>query len=59
MEITKELLQGYRSKKDEIRELEYMLKPGYHYLHDCRTNTTTLVDHLKNMQKGEKKNDVN
>lgn len=38
---------------------EYLLKPGYHYLHDCRTNTTTLVDHLKNMQKGEKKNDVN
>lgn len=30
---------------------EYLLKPGYHYLHDCRTNTTALVDHLKNVQK--------
>lgn len=26
MEITKELLQGYRSKKDEIQELDYILK---------------------------------
>lgn len=30
---------------------EYLLKPGYHYLHDCRTNITELVDHLKNVQK--------
>ena len=26
MEITKELLQGYRSKKAEIQELDYILK---------------------------------
>lgn len=26
MEITKEQLQGYRSKKDEIAELDYILK---------------------------------
>lgn len=26
MEITKEQLQGYRSKKDEIQELDYILK---------------------------------
>lgn len=26
LEITKELLQGYRSKKDEILELDYILK---------------------------------
>ena len=26
MDITKELLQGYRSKKDEIQELDYRLK---------------------------------
>ena len=26
IEITKELLQGYRSKKDEIQELDYILK---------------------------------
>lgn len=26
MDITKEMLQGYRSKKDEIQELDYILK---------------------------------
>lgn len=26
MDITKELLQGYRSKKDEIQELDYILR---------------------------------
>ena len=26
MDITKELLQEYRSKKDEIQELDYILK---------------------------------
>ena len=35
---------------------EYLLKPGYHYLEDCKTNTTTLVEHLKNIQKGVKEN---
>ena len=35
---------------------EYLLKPGYHYLEDCKTNTTTLVEHLKNIQKGAKEN---
>lgn len=33
---------------------EYLLKPGYHYLHDCRANTSMLVEHLKNVLKGEK-----
>lgn len=33
---------------------EYLLKPGYKYLHDCGTNQTALVEHLKNLQKGEK-----
>lgn len=30
---------------------EYLLKPGYHYLQDCKTNTSALVEHLKNVQK--------
>jgi hypothetical protein len=30
---------------------EYLLKPGYHYLHDCKTNTSALIEHLKNVQK--------
>lgn len=30
---------------------EYLLKPGYHYLHDCLTNRTALVEKLKEVQK--------
>lgn len=30
---------------------EYLLKPGYHHLADCRSNTSALVEHLKKMQK--------
>lgn len=30
---------------------EYLLKPGYHYLNDCCTNTTTLIERLKEVQK--------
>lgn len=40
---------------DSIDTREYLLKPGYRYLQDCRTNTSALVEHLKNLQKGEKK----
>ena len=40
---------------DSIGTREYLLNPGYRYLEDCRTNSTILVEHLKNLQKGEKK----
>ena len=40
--------------QDRTGTREYLLKPGYHYLEDCKTNTTTLVEHLKNIQKEEK-----
>lgn len=40
---------------DSIGTREYLLNPGYRYLQDCCTNSTVLVDHLKNLQKGEKK----
>lgn len=40
---------------DSIGKREYLLKPGYRYLQDCHTNSTALVEHLKNAQKGEKK----
>ena len=33
---------------------EYLLKPGYHYLHDCWSNRTTLVEHLRRLQRGAK-----
>lgn len=42
--------------QDRTGTREYLLKPGYHYLEDCKTNTTILVEHLKNIQKGVKKN---
>lgn len=34
-----------------IATREYLLKPGYHYLHDCLSNRTALVEHLKEAQK--------
>ena len=40
---------------DSIGTREYLLNPGYRYLQDCCTNITVLVEHLKNLQKGEKK----
>ena len=36
---------------NSIATREYLLKPGYHYLHDCLSNRTALVDHLKEAQK--------
>lgn len=36
---------------NSIATREYLLKPGYHYLHDCLSNRTALVDHLKEVQK--------
>lgn len=29
----------------------YLLKPGYHYMHDCKSNESAIVEHLKNVQK--------
>lgn len=37
---------------------EYLLKPGYHYLHDCRTNRSALVEHLKDIQKKDGKEEA-
>ncbi len=36
---------------DSMRTDMYLLKPGYHYLNDCKANESTIVDHLKNVQK--------
>lgn len=30
---------------------EYMLTPGYHYLEDCKSNRTAMIDKLKEIQK--------
>lgn len=32
----------------------YLLKPGYRYMHNCKSNESTIVEHLKNVQKGLK-----
>lgn len=36
---------------DSTGTREYILKPGYHYLHDCISNRTAVVEHLKNVCK--------
>lgn len=40
---------------DSLRKELYLLKPGYHYLNDCKSNESAIVDHLKNVQKGMRK----
>lgn len=30
----------------------YLLKPGYRYMHNCKSNESAIVEHLKNVQKG-------
>lgn len=37
---------------DSLRTKLYLLKQAYHYLHDCETNESAVVEHLKNVQKG-------
>lgn len=46
--------EKYGENPESIYCKEYLLKPGYKYLHDCGTNRTALIEHLKNVQKGEK-----
>ena len=36
---------------DSLGQRFYLLKPGYHYLHDCLSNESALVGHLKGVQK--------
>lgn len=36
---------------NRIGRKEYLLKPGYHYLEDCKTNTSYLIGYLKDVQK--------
>ena len=43
---------GFSENPDTKGTREYILIPGYHYLHDCRSNETAMVEHLKKMQKG-------
>lgn len=36
---------------DKAGERVYLLEPGYHYLHDCLTSRTMLVEKLKGIQR--------
>lgn len=44
----------YGENPETTYHKEYLLTPGYKYLHDCGVNQTTLIEHLKNIQKGER-----
>ncbi len=37
---------------DSVRTELYLIKPEHHYLHDCKTNESAAIEHLKNVQKG-------
>lgn len=36
---------------DSIGRRFYLLKPGYHYLRDCLSSESILVEHIKEVQK--------
>lgn len=38
--------------KETHSTYEYLLKPGYKYLDNCRTNRTALIDYLRGLRKG-------
>ena len=45
---------GYGGSPECTGTREYLLKPGYHYLYDCRSNQTAMIEKLKEIQKKEK-----
>lgn len=36
---------------DSLRTELHLLKPGYRYLNDCKSNESAIVEHLKHVQK--------
>ena len=46
-----EHLKKYGRNPEMTYTREYLLKPGYHYLNDCKASTSVLVSHLKELQK--------
>ena len=49
MENYKNRYSDMNPERTETRE--YLLTPGYHYLYDCRSNRSTMIDKLKEIQK--------
>ena len=41
----------WKENPESIRTEMYLLKQGCHHFHDCKTNESALVEHLKNVQK--------
>ena len=47
--------ERYTDENPDSRYTElYLLKPGYRYMHNCKSNESAIVEHLKNVQKGLK-----
>ena len=49
-----EWLERYGDGPERTGTREYLLMPGYHYLNDCKSNRTAMVEKLKEIQKGGK-----
>ena len=47
-------LKKYGDSPERTGTREYLLMPGYHYLDDCKSNRTAMVEKLKEIQKGGK-----
>ena len=46
-----EWLGHYGDDPERTGTREYLLVPGYHYLEDCKTNRTAMIEKLKEVQK--------
>lgn len=46
--------EQYKKDPDVTRTREYILTPGYHYLYDCQSSRTCMIEHLKEMRKKRK-----
>ncbi len=47
--------EQYKKDPEVTRTREYILTPGYHYLYDCQSSRTGMIEHLKEMRKKEKR----
>ncbi len=42
----------YNEDPESVHTQEYILKPDYHYLSNCRSNRSEMIEYLRSMQKG-------
>lgn len=45
--------QKYKEDPEAVGTREFLLKPGYHYLADCQSNISAMVEYLKGIQKAK------